>query len=148
MWTRLKAVAVVAAFVGAPLTASAQLNFLGPAPATGTGIGNVSTVLTLQNTGTETACIGPTGVTTCVLGDAKTGASQTNLFSLGTFPTLSGSNLRLILNFNEPSPATGGTLNNATLTIYNGNTSVFSSSTGMVNFPNTFSGIGNAGRAI
>lgn len=144
----LVASAATAIVLGVPLPASAQLSSLGPAPATGTGLGTVSTVLTLQNNGTESACIGPVGVTTCVLGDAKTGAAQTNLYTLGTFPTLTGSNLRLILNFNEPSAAVGGTLNNATLTVYNGTTALFNSSSGSVSFPNTYSGIGSSGFAF
>lgn len=136
--------AAAAAIIAAPVPALAQLTLVGPANGHGTGFGNVSTVLTLQNTGTETGCIGPSGVTTCALGDAKTGASQTNLFSVGNFPGLTGSNLRLFLNFSEPqnSAASPATLNNATLTLYNGTTALFSSSTGPVSFSSTTPGIG------
>lgn len=144
----LVASAATAVVLGVPLPASAQLSSLGPAPSGGTGLGSVSTVLTLQNKGSESACVGPVGVTTCVLGDAKTGASQTNLYTLGAFPSLTGSNLRLILNFNEPSAAAGATLNNATLTVYNGTTALFNSSTGSVAFPTTYPGVGNSGFAF
>lgn len=135
-------VAAAVAALAAPLPAFAQLNLLGGVDAHGTGLGHVATILTLQNSPTETGCIGPVGVTSCVLGDAKTGSSQTNLFSVSDFPSLTGSNLQLVLNFNEPTPAQGATLNNATLTLYNGTTALFNSSTGTVNFANTTPGIG------
>src|SRR5690348_3800603 len=71
MWSRWKTAAVMAAFVGAPLTASAQLDSIGPVNQNGTGFGNVNTVLTLSspaNSSTEAGCIGP-AIATCVPGD-------------------------------------------------------------------------------
>lgn len=149
MWSRLKAVAVVAAFVGAPLTASAQLDSLGLVAQTGSGYGNVNTILTLQSPGsstTESGCIGPAGVATCMPGDLVSGTSHSSVYSISQLPGVSGSNLRLFLNFTEPGNGTNGaTLNNATLTLYNGTTSIFSSSTGTVNFSNTLTGTGASG---
>lgn len=149
MMSRLKAFAAVAMVLGTPLAASAQgLIFLGSVDTTGSGFGNVSTVLTLQspnNSTTEMGCIGPTGVSSCLAGDLVSGTSHSNLFTVGSFPGLTGSNLRLFLNFAEP----GGTLNGATLdsarlTLYNGTTPLFNSTSGMVDFPTTATGIGNS----
>lgn len=151
MMSRLQALVAATVVLGAPLSASAQLNFLGPVDQNGTGFGHVNTVLTLQspnNTSNEAGCIGPTGVLTCLPGDLVPGNSHSNLFTVGDFPGLSGSNLTLFLNFAEPGNALDGTLNNATLTLYNGTTPLFNASTGLVNFPTTFPGIGNSGFAF
>jgi len=141
----------MAAFVGAPLTASAQLDSIGPVNQNGTGFGNVNTVLTLSspaNSSTEAGCIGP-AIATCVPGDLVPGTSHSHLYTVGDFSGLSGSNLRLFLNFNEPGNASGGTLDGATLTLYNGNTILFHSSTaGAINFSSTDPGTGNSGFAF
>lgn len=152
MWSRLRAVAVVAAFVGAPLTASAQLDSLGLVDQTGTGYGNVNTMLTLQSQGsntTESGCIGPTGAANCLPGDLVSGTSHSSTYTISQLPGVTGSNLRLFLNFTEPGTGTNGAvLNNATLTLYNGTTSVWSSSTGTITFANTLTGTGASGFAF
>lgn len=152
MWSSIKAVAVAAAFVGAPLTASAQLDSLGLLPQTGTGFGNVNTVLTLQspgNSNNESGCIGPVGAIGCSTGNLLPGASHSGLYSVGQLPGVTGSNLRLFLNFTEPgNRSNGAVLNDATLTLYNGTTSIFSSSTGSITFSNTLTGAGASGFAF
>lgn len=147
--TSLHKALVATAVLLAPLGVSAQgLIFLGSVDTTGTGFGNVNTVLTLQspaNSTTEMGCIGPTGVSTCLPGDLVSGTAHSNLYTIGSFPGISGSNLRLFLNFAEPGgAANGATLDSARLTLYNGTTSLFNSTTGQVDFASTAPGIGNS----
>lgn len=141
---------VATALLLAPLTVSAQgLIFLGSVDTSGTGIGHVNTALTLQSPGsttTEMGCIGPTGVSTCLPGDLVSGTSHSHLYTVGTFPGLSGSNLHLFLNFVEPGGAlNGATLDSMRLTLYNGTTALFNSTTAApLNFPTTATGTGNS----
>lgn len=150
MWSTLRAamaVAVGAVFVGAPSVASAQLQSLGPVDQTGTGFGNVNTVLTLHDNNNESGCIGPVGVAGCVAHNLVPGASHSHLYTVGDLSGLSGSNLRLFLNFAEPGNAAmnGATLNDATLTLYSGTTPLFTTSTGSITYASTFTGMGNTG---
>lgn len=147
--TSLHKALVATAVLLAPLAVSAQgLVFLGSVDTTGTGFGHVNTVLTLQSPGnstTEMGCIGPSGVTSCLPGDLVSGTAHSNLYTIGSFPGISGSNLRLFLNFAEPGGAqNGATLDSARLTLYNGTTQLFNSTTGQVNFTSTAPGIGNS----
>lgn len=148
--TSLHKALVATAVLLAPLSVSAQgLIFLGSVDTTGTGFGHVNTVLTLQspaNSTTEMGCIGPTGVSTCLPGDLVSGTSHSNLFTIGSFPGISGSNMRLFLNFAEPGgAANGATLDSARLTLYNGTTALFNSTTaGPQDFTSTAPGIGNS----
>lgn len=140
--------AAVAALTGVPALASAQLVYLGPNVSSGTGIGTVNTVLTVQGKGnstTESGCVTLSGFNTCAgFGtDAKNGASQTGVRSISG---VTGSNLRVVLNFDEPANASGGTLNNAVVTLFSGSNSISSTPfSSPITFNNTFNGIGQSG---
>lgn len=143
------AVAIVVALPGQVFgQTTGQLVYEGAISTTGTGFGNVATVLTLQNHGTEAGCIGPSGAAGCSTGDMLppyTGGPHNNLYAIGQLPGLTGSNLNLVLNFTEPQAAKfeSGTLDFATLTLYNGTTPLFSASTtGSQTFSETNAGIG------
>lgn len=106
----------------------------------GTGLGTVPTILTFQNNGTETGCIGLAGSTgstfvttgatagTCTgTGNDKTGASQTQLQPLSaagivggtssSVATTAAADFGLIYNAVQPSGA-GLTVNNVTVSFY------------------------------
>lgn len=140
--------AAAAAVLAAPALASAQLQYIGPNPSSGTGVGSVPTVLTVQspqNTTTESGCVTLPGFDTCAGfgSDAKNGQSQTNVRSVSG---ITGANLRVVLNFDEPSTAPSGTLNNAVLTLFSGTNSISSQPfTSPISFTNTFNGIGQSG---
>ncbi|HEX6707477.1 MAG TPA: PEP-CTERM sorting domain-containing protein [Albitalea sp.] len=104
-------------------TASAGLIPLGEVNLTGTGLGAVSTVLTLQGHGDASVETGSVGVdaltnTQFVTGDAKTGQSQTQLRTLGELGVQSASDLRVVFNAVEPGNALDITLTDLVLTIY------------------------------
>ncbi|HEV8238746.1 MAG TPA: thrombospondin type 3 repeat-containing protein [Thermoanaerobaculia bacterium] len=93
---------------------AAQLAYLGPVDEHGTGLGNVATVLTIDNHGVESGCVswngssdimGP-GAPACpggiAGGDEKTGASQTLTRRLGEVGNPTADTLRVIFNANEP----------------------------------------------
>ncbi|MCW8087348.1 PEP-CTERM sorting domain-containing protein [Sabulicella glaciei] len=134
------------------LPAQASLIPLGPSPISGAGIGNVGTILTVQNTGTETGAVRWNGMTNVITGDAKTGASQTQTLSLSSLGLTSAEDLRIVLNINEPQNASGEsiTLENLVLSIFSGaGTELFNSGAFTpVTFAESFPGIGNAGFAF
>jgi len=117
----------------------------------GGGIGSVNTILTMQSPGSssvETAGVGVDALTnlTVVTGDAKTGASQTQVRTLTELGIDAASALRVVFNPNEP----GGnsiTLTNLVLSIYSPTGSLLFSSGAFapVSFASTSSGIGNPG---
>ena len=151
--------------LGLPAAASAQqivsggLTLLSPTPigSTGGGLGNQTTILTLQAPGngtTESGCITPTGASTTAslcgglaitgTGDVLTGNSQSGTqFIAG----LTGSTLRLGFNAAEPGNAQDATINNLSLNLFSGNTAVasFTLAPVPVTLTNTLQGIGNFG---
>jgi len=132
--------------------ADAALTLIGPDEASGSGLGAVDTVLTLQAHGAATFEAGAVGVGAdnemLITGDAKTGASQTQLLRVGDLGIASASDLRVVFNANEPGNAAKNviTLNDLVLNIYNTNgTLVFSSGAfGALSFDHTTTGIGRA----
>ena len=145
---------------GAQQIVSGGLTLLSPTPigSTGGGLGNQTTILTLQGTGpnstTESGCITPTGPSTTAsqcgglaitgTGDVLTGASQSGTqFIAG----ITGSTLRLGFNAAEPGNAQDATINSLALTLYSGNTAQASFTLGgtPLTLTNTLSGIGNFG---
>jgi hypothetical protein len=92
LWT-LSAAALLAAPLG---TARADITLINPLFVGGAGIGALNTILTIQNNGTETGCVGFNGIGSVVsstlgvgggicsgaAGDVKTGNSQTQVRSL------------------------------------------------------------------
>jgi hypothetical protein len=87
----------------------------------GTGVGAVDTVLTLhghRRDGTENGSVGLNAAGELMIGgDAKTGASQTQLLSLGALGLTSAEDLRIVFNANEPG-GSAITLSDLVLTIY------------------------------
>ena len=134
------------------LHANAALTLVSPTAESGTGLGHVSTVLTIQGSNKaplETGSVGVDGTTNAmtITGDAKTGASQTRLWTLGDLGVDSASDLRLVFNANEPGSGRDITLSNLVLTIYDmSGAAVFSSSPfSPVHFDDTQAGIGKSG---
>jgi len=143
-------------------TASANLIFdssLGGV--TGSGLGAVSTILTMQSPGSGTFESGSverasgadvksdtgvlaTGGTTSV-GDVKTGASQTLTRTFGENGITKASQIVIVLNADEP----GGnsiTLTGLQLSVFNGNSDIFDAHLAQsVTFPTTFTGVGKQG---
>jgi len=143
-------------------TASADLIFdssLGGV--TGTGLGTVSTILTMQSPGSgifesgsverasgadvksDTGVLASGGTTS--VGDVKTGASQTLTRTFGETGITKAAQIAIVLNVDEP----GGnsiTLTGLQLSVFNGNSDIFDAHLAQsVTFPTTFTGIGKEG---
>ncbi len=128
--------------------ANASLEYLGQLDITGTGLGNVNTLLTIQsprNTTTETGSVSWNGSTSVTTGDTQAINNTLLLSGLGT----SASNLLIVFNPSEPGNAANNsiTLNNLVATIYSPtgdalwNSGTFSS----ITYPTTDNGTGTAG---
>jgi hypothetical protein len=121
----LPLVTLVLVAFGAVGSARADVVYLGVNPTTGSGIGSVSTILSIQNTGLEQGSVSWNGTTDVTSGDiAALGNTQTRTLSeLGV--TTSGSQLRIVFNINETGNEGSDTgfvqLNTLVLTIYNAN---------------------------
>ncbi len=141
-----------------PILVSGGLTLLSPTPigSTGGGLGNQTTILTLQNQGnvtTESGCITPTGPSTSTTqcgiavtgtGDVLTGTSQSGTqFIAG----ITGSTLRLGFNATEPGNAQDATINSLALTLFSDNNALasFTLAGTPLTLTNTLSGIGNFG---
>lgn len=143
------AVAVLA--LAGPAHASLQLQSAQDFP--GSGLGAVNTVLTLQSPGNssfESGSVGrsPGNPSDVVLGDAKTGASQTQTRGVGSLGILSAADLRVVFNAVEPGNQNNGlTLTDLTLNIYSPSGSLLFSSGAFASqaFPDTTTGAGNSG---
>jgi len=147
----ISASAVLALGIGVGTAAHADLIFLGPTDLGGQGIGAVSTILSLTSPGnstTQTASVGrnAAGTADVVMGEAAAqGNNQTR--TLAELGVTQASNLRIILNLNEPGSDPRITLTDLTLNAFNGGTLVFSGSyTGPdLNLTVAGQGIGNSG---
>jgi hypothetical protein len=145
--------AALAALAFLPFRAEAQLVFLGQSAATGGGLGNVATVLTLSSPGNSTAesgCVAPDGTATCGFANVGVGngASQTQVQSVTAFPGLTGTNFRLFLNAVEPGNDNTITVNNLVVRLYGSTgTQVFTTAAlaAPLTLTNTLSGVGNFG---
>ena len=140
----------VAAALGFASSANASLTLIAPENFSGTGLGAVNTILTIQspaNTSTEFGIVEWNGSVDVITGaTALTGASQTQTRLLSDLGITSASTLRVVFNASEP----GGdaiTLNGLTLTIYNANGTPFfiAPLDQTYNFANTQTGTGNSG---
>lgn len=146
---------LVAAAAGAALAlgataARADLIYLSEAQFQGTGLGTVNSVLTLQSPGsrsTETGGVLAAGSSESTFGDVMTGASQTQLRTLSDVGVSSASDLRVVLNANEPGNDQQITVNALSLSFYNaaGGTLYTASLASPVNLTGTFNGIGSSG---
>lgn len=132
--------------------AHAALTLLGPDNSTGTGLGAVNTVLTIQSPGNSTFESGSVGLdatgTQTISGDAKTGSSQTSVRSLSSLGLTSASDIRVVFNAAEPgnASANGITLSNLVLNIFSptGTTLFSSGAFTPVNFSSTTTGLGRS----
>jgi hypothetical protein len=136
------------AMILATANANATLEYLGPVDLTGTGLGNVNTLLTIQspaNTTTESGSVSWNGSSNVTTGDTQAINNTLSLSSLGT----SASDLRIIFNPVEPGNAAANsiTLDNLVATIYSptGDALWNSGTFNSVTFPTTETGTGRAG---
>jgi len=152
----------VATSICTPYSASADLIFdssLGGVA--GSGLGTVSTILTMQSPGSGTLESGSverssgadvksdigvlaSGGTTSV-GNVKTGASQTLTRTLGGNNITKASQIAIVFNADEPS-GNSITLTGLQMSVFNGNTDIFDAHLATsVTFATTFTGIGKEG---
>jgi hypothetical protein len=113
------------ATLAVPLGASAQIVANGTVDLSGTGLGTVSTILTVKSPGSssvETGCVSPSGhaITDCGFADATVQSGQTQTVFLSALGGVNGSNLSLVLNFAEPENEPDGQLDQLVLQLYNG----------------------------
>jgi hypothetical protein len=143
-----------ALLVAAASSSYADIVLLGPAPTGGAGLGNRSTVLTLQSpasSSSEEGCVGLNQSTAgCGFSDATVlqGAGQIGTYTMGDLGLTSFSDLRIMFNAAQPGNAEDVTLNQLVLTLYNTaaqTTSVYSLSPAPVTLDATFLGIGQEG---
>ncbi len=136
------------AMIFATSNVNATLEYLGPVDLTGTGLGNVNTLLTIQspsNTTTESGSVSWDGTSNVTTGDTQAINNTLALSSLGT----SASDLRIIFNASEPGNVANNsvTLDNLVATIYSptGTALWNSGSFSSITFPTTDNGTGTAG---
>lgn len=145
----LKTIAAAAALAAAAIPAHASLILAGDDDFDGTGLGSVNTVLTINSPGNSSFASGSVGFGGSITGDALSGNSQTNAFTLGQLGISSAQSLRVVFNAQEPGneAANGITLADLQLSIFSPtgdllfSSGVFSS----VDFAETNTGTGNAG---
>lgn len=132
----------------------ASLTLLTAENFSGSGLGAVNTVLTIQGTGNVTTEAGsvvrmttPSGVQDQTTGDAKTGASQSLTRTLSSLGVTTAAGLRVVFNADESDNAIN--LTGLMLNIYAGDSTTILFTAGLDQssypFPNTRSGIGNSG---
>lgn len=143
---------VASAFMVSASSSYASLILTNPEDFQGTGLGSVNTILTIQNSGTETGSVSLrvdfNNGEDIITGDAKTGASQTQTRSFSELGLTSATSLRVVFNAVEP----GGDgrsilLEDLELTLYSATgTMLFESGVFTpITFENTLSGTGNSG---
>lgn len=149
-YTKRLSLIVAMASLFAVTNAYAQLTYLGPQEFKGTGLGAVNTVLTIQNNGIEFGSVGLDNIgNQIIVGDAKTGASQTQVRALAGLGINSASDLRVVFNANEPGTAVGNgiSLTSLVLSIFSPTGSLLfeSGAFSPISFADTFNGTGKAG---
>jgi len=145
--------AVLAAGLSVCSTANANLVLLSAENFQGTGLGAVNTILTIQspnNSTSETGSVGrsPGNINDVIIGDAKTGASQTQTQSINSLGVLSAASLRVVFNALEPGNGDNSiVLSNLVLSIYSptGDLLFNSGEFAPEAFLNTQTGAGNSG---
>lgn len=142
--------------LAAPPAAQASVILAEPDRTTGTGLGTVNTILTVNNSPTESGCVAwdgsadVVGATACPTGiaggDEQTGESQTQTRTMEELGLTTSAALRIVLNANEES-TDGITVDNLVLTIFAPDgTELFNSGAFVpVVIPSTFPGTGNSG---
>jgi hypothetical protein len=148
MRTALRVTAAAAAFLPA-LAGAQELHYTGELSGTGSGLGAVLTVLTLNNTrNISSGCVTPTGTDGCgFVNNVVQESSTTRLLSeIGGLTSTLGTGLRIVANFSEPAgdPAQVDALQ---LQLFGGNGDVLY--TGDLDTPQNFAssqtGVGNIG---
>jgi hypothetical protein len=148
--TALQVAAGAAAFLPA-LAGAQELEYKGELSGTGSGLGAVPTVLTLNNTNNvSTGCISPSGTTGCGFADNTVQQSSTTqlVTALGGSLATLGTDLRIVANFSEPA-GNAATIEQLVLTLYNGNMVAFTGDlASSQSFASTSQGVGNIGFAF
>lgn len=140
--------AAAAALTLSPVAAQAQLTYLGQATSTGGGLGNVLTVLTLQNPGgatTESGCVSPAGFANCGFSNSNVQQGQSQVRSLSELGGVTGSTFRLFVNVSEPGNDQALIVNNLVVTLYGQNNTTFTASLANQSLSNAGQGTGNFG---
>lgn len=148
--TRGASLVAAMALMAMPAVASAQLVASGTITSSGSGLGAVNTILTLQSPGNDTeesGCVRPGGFTSCGFVNSTVQSGQSQVVFLSALGGVNGSNLSLILNFAEPDKATSGQLDQLVLSLFNSSgLSVFSTFLpSPIFFASTFTGTGTSG---
>ena len=131
--------------------ANAALILIAPENFSGTGLGSVNTILTINSPNNETVESGSVsfnGNDDVITGStALTGASQTLTRTIGSLGLTDASTLRVVFNAVEPGNASSITLTNLVLGIFSsaGTTLFTSGAFGAITFPDTVTGTGNSG---
>jgi PEP-CTERM motif. len=155
-------VLVMSVALTTPYTASADLIFdVNLGRVAGSGLGTVSTILTMQSPGSgslESGSVSRSGGTdvksdtgvlasggTTDVGNVKTGASQTLTRTLGGNGITKAAQIAIVFNADEPS-GNSITLTGLQMSVFNGNMDIFDAhlATSM-NFASTFTGVGKQG---
>lgn len=135
--------------------AQASLVLVSAQDFTGTGLGAVNTILTLQSPGSSTTESGSVGRATGNPNDVRTGnfqsgASQTQTRTISSLGVTSAADLRVVFNALEPGISTG----NGSILLSDLQLNIFSSTGALlfnsgaftpINFADTFTGAGNSG---
>lgn len=144
--------------VATSVTANASLVLSSQVPVSGTGLGSVNTILTVQSQGnstTEAGCvafgpgqgaIGSCFGTVATGGSEQTGASQTQTRTVGQSGATSGATFAIVLNAVEPA-GNPITVDNLSVRFYTsaGAELYTASLASPVTINNTLTGTGNAG---
>ena len=140
----------VAAALGFASSANASLTLIAPEDFSGTGLGGVNTILTIQSPGSssfENGSVSWNGTADVISGsNVLTGASQTLTRTLTQLGITTAASLRVVFNASEPG-GNGINLDTMALTIYNANGTTFFTAPldHAYTFANTQTGIGNSG---
>src|ERR1041385_1800610 len=133
--------------------AGASLVLVSPIEQSGTGLGSVNTVLTLQGPASatiETGCVAPLGSGTTMTGCGFANSTVQAQFGTPTLSALgisSASDLRIVFNASEPASALDILLNSLVLTLYNSSGTAIDTASiaSPIPFSTVANGTGNSG---
>ncbi len=147
----LRKLAIAASLLCASVASQAGIIQSTTVTDTGTGFGTVSTLLTLNNQGSNpTGSISRSGGVDVATGNVVPGAVHSSTYSFDTLNITTADQIRLIFNATEPGNAANNSVrvDALTLSIYSdtGGAALFSTSLAAgVLFPTTANGIGSVG---
>jgi hypothetical protein len=145
---KLAALTAAATLALAATAAQASLVLVGPQDFSGTGLGAVNTILTIESPANSTFESGSVGFGDVISGDALTGTAQTQERTLGELGVASASDLRIVFNALEPGNSENGvTLSDLVLNIYSPTGALLFTSGAFTStsFATTMTGAGNSG---